>query len=332
MVNYINNVQRMINGKMNPKSGDYKLYELGLLTLVKTYKNDTKHFFYIPKVLSDIFPYELVSEIYVPQQNKYLNYLVKNFRKTFSHLFLYYYILKKTLSIFKKLSIFYYKCNNLTERLKLRYIVQETINTQRYNDKYNFSGKKKEKGFIDLIIKNINLLTYYHDIEIGGIISRAIKSHIFGINEIIKVINALTKLPVSLHNGRYDKNLILLLLSYNDALIFEHLNNKEFQHRLLHEKNNNIIEKLLKCNLGFMKTLGEKYASKLTRHVNMGFLKKISRSMEVLKIVSMSDNSFSQELTHFEKEGFQNLSHFIKLFKKIIMQIPKKHLTINLQI
>jgi hypothetical protein len=326
MTRYINIIQTTIADGVNTKliKGDYNLYEFDFANLMNSYRIDVKHFFYFPENLTNLFPYQFLTEAFGKwDENKnvedYKAHLGVSFKYRYNFIISVIH-LKNDFKQFKKLSTHYYLNASLSERLKLRFLLQQQIKTKPY-DKYNFFGQNKEEmSFLAFIDQNVSLLKYdyypYRTLDV--LIARVLKSHILDIEGIIKLIKAFVKLPkIRWSKIRFD-NLTRLALAYNDALIFESMQKKEVSHHGFLHKKNDYSETFLKCFLAHIEiTVDDHFKETQDNFNRKKFAKNMTKAMEVLKLFSTAENSFAEDLNNFENQGYQDYCNFIKLYQNL---------------
>jgi hypothetical protein len=305
--------------------GDYNLYEFDISHLLHSYREEVKHFFYFPNELLCKFPYQSLTDAFstcddTMKQDDYAEHLATSFR--FRHNFLISILhLKNDFKKFKKLSPHYFINTSLSERLKLRFLIQNEIKTS-YFAKYKFTvDGEEEMSFSDFINHNITLLKfdYYPYRSLDIILARAFKSHIFGTEDIIKFIKTFVKLPKSNYEKIKIDNLTRLAFAYNDTIIYETIEKKEMlNYKFLH-KRSDFSEAFLKVYLGYINTMIENKEfdynySDLTKQRTC---KNFAKFKDIIKLFSVAENSFSEDLEDFEREGYQDYCRFVKLYNDL---------------
>jgi hypothetical protein len=311
-------------------SGDYNLYEYDIFYLFDAYRKECEMFLYYPEILSQKFPYKKLKDKMFTWDNtktctEYVAWLLSEFKYRYNYTLSILH-LKNDFKDFKKLSTHYYLNTSLTERLKLRFLVQTTIKSEKYA-KYDFFGNL-ETNFFAFI--NHQTETFKHSYStfrlLDILLARTLKIHVYKAEDIVKLTKVLHKATLS-PDAIYYKNKIndlsKIALIYNDALLFENLNKDTVHDNIafLHSRSD-FGEMFLKNYLNYGTYMGDGFNQNDKNWKKKSIANKLALFKEIMKLFSLADNSFSEDFEKFENDGYQDYCRFVKLYNDI--NDPKK--------
>jgi hypothetical protein len=307
-------------------SSEYSSYESDLRESREYFKKEVKYFAYYPEQYRTIFNYTMMANKFhncgdIKKQKDLVSFLGNGLIYYFPSQIQLMHI-RTDFKKFKKMSLQYYLNTNLAERLKLRYLFNKEIRQSKEFEKYKFfaTNERDKTTFFDLVKKVFTLSTYNYNLQhtLDPIAKSACKLFLFNINEIEKLIREIDMLPESQSKKYRIRYLILLALHYNDALVYDRIEDKtdkEEKYKFLHSKSDH-GEMFLKTFLSYCheymtknfsdeikKEKSEKHAHnhRTYEKKNISDKKKIRtlyKLKEILKLFTLSDNSFSEDINN----------------------------------
>jgi hypothetical protein len=190
---------------------------------------------------------------------------------------------------------------SLTERLKLRFLVQIAIRGKDY-EKYDFFGNS-ETNFIAYMNHITEFFKYdtwaNYRVVVDFLLFRNLKLHIYKADDIIRITKTLCKTDTKSAKNKFD-DLARMALMYNDTVLFDTLDKDILPENIkfLHGKSD-FGETMLKH---YMKDF--QFNAQSSNFNKLRLSKVLTLFKEILKLFSLADNGFSEDFEKFTNEVY----------------------------
>jgi hypothetical protein len=285
-------------------------------------KKGDKHFFYIQKAFKEMYPFETILNTFLKIE-KGIN--AKDFalyfgrRLRMEHAFaLGIVYIRDDFRKIKKFTMSYYLNTNITERLKQRYLIRSERNSEQFS-KYFEDDETGQKKLIKYVVEMMNVLKVDNRWEMQAGLYRLarniLKTMLFDYGDYEIYLKALFKSEKLEDYLKFYS--AVMVFDFNDSILYECLINEDFAENKFLQINKEFSPLFSKLLLNTFQAVFnefdyENYDFTYKETYKKKFVKRMTKFKEMFKLLTMSENSFSEDFADLKLDEIQRFKNLVE--------------------